>query len=128
MKPPMLILSIIGPETTGRSPGGSYAKSEYKSVKRHIAPAPARDAALLFRIARDGQTEARRQALERHFLAEAHLARRPSTGGADDATGLLDEALLLDEAAEILLVQANPGERLDGALQLEQREAGRHQL
>ena len=46
----------------------------------------------------------------------------------DGLAGLLDELLLLDEAAEIGLVQRKPGDRLDAALQLQEREDGRHQL
>ena len=51
---------------------------------------------------------------------------RPSPGC--DLASFLNELLLLDQAAEILLVQQPPGKRLDAALQLQQREGLRHQF
>src|SRR6267154_41499 len=74
------------------------------------------------------QAQTGSRALEQHLAAKADEARRPAAGRRADLPGFLDEALLLDEAAEILLVQPDTGERLDGALQLQQREGRRHQL
>lgn len=41
---------------------------------------------------------------------------------------LLDQVLLFDEAAEVRLVYQPSGKRLDGALQLQEREDSRHEL
>src|SRR5258708_6590774 len=74
------------------------------------------------------QAQTGSRALEQHLAAKADEARRPAAGRRADLPGFLDEALLLDEAAEILLVQPDTGERLDGALQLQQRDGQRHKL
>ena len=55
------------------------------------------------------------------------FAGRPPVSWLDCAS-FFNEFLLLDEAAEILFVDQPPGERLDAALQLQQRERIRHQL
>ncbi len=57
------------------------------------------------------------------LAAEAHQFGRPAAGLRRHAARLLHQALLLDEPAEILLVQPPPGQRLDRALQLQQGEA-----
>src|SRR5206468_1982 len=62
------------------------------------------------------------------LAAEAHEPRRPAAGRGADLAGFLDETLLLDEPAEILLVQPDTGECLDGSLQLQEREGWRHEL
>src|SRR5207248_4574505 len=66
--------------------------------------------------------------LEQHLAAKAHEPRRPAASRRADLAGFLDKTLLLDQPAEILLVQSDAGERLDGPLQLQQREGRRHQL
>src|SRR5579859_697991 len=62
------------------------------------------------------------------LAAEAHELGRAAAGADLDLAGLLDQALRLDQAAEILLVQAAASERLDRALQVQQGEGGRQQL
>src|SRR4030081_3245953 len=54
--------------------------------------------------------------------------RAKRAGRGADLAGFLDEPLLLDETAKILLVQPDPGQRLDRALQLQKRKGGRHQF
>src|ERR1700732_2886675 len=56
------------------------------------------------------QTQPRRRALLDHLAAEAEQRRR------------------LNQAAEVLLVQVAPRDRLHGALQLGEGELARHQL
>src|SRR5216683_2884197 len=74
------------------------------------------------------QAQSRGRALQQYLAAETNQPRRPAAGGGADLAGFLDETLLLDQPAEILLVQPGAGKRLDGALQLQQREGGHHQL
>src|SRR5690606_1527888 len=45
-----------------------------------------------------------------------------------DLAGLLDQSLLLDETAEVRLVQADAGQSLDRLLELEEGEGGWHQF
>src|SRR5207247_11245809 len=61
-------------------------------------------------------------------VAEAEQLGRSSDGVGGRLPGLLDQFLLLDEAPEIRLVDQPSGERFDRPLQLEEGEAGRHQL
>ena len=58
-------------------------------------------------------------ALEQHLAPEPEQLGRPAAGRVGNLAGFLDQALLVDQPAEILLVQPLPGERLDGALQLQ---------
>ena len=67
-------------------------------------------------------------AFEQNLASETHQSGRPSAGLDADPAGFLDQTLVLDEAAEILLVQPHPQKRLDGTLQLQQGERRRHQL
>src|SRR6516225_6210167 len=60
--------------------------------------------------------------------AQPQSRRRPAAGLSADPAGLFDQTLVLDETPEILLVQPHSRQRLDGALQLQQGEGGRHQL
>ena len=74
------------------------------------------------------QAQAGGGAFEQDFAAKADEARRAAAGLGADPAGFLDQALLLDQAAEILLMQPHAGQRLDRALQLQQRKRRRHQL
>src|SRR5439155_17959853 len=65
---------------------------------------------------------------EQDLAPEAHEPRRPAAGLGADAAGFLDQALVLDKPPEILFVQPHAGQRLDRALQLQQREGRGHQL
>src|SRR5689334_524006 len=76
----------------------------------------------------EGQLGAGDSAFEHDLAPEAMELGRPAAGAGGNGAGLLDQALLLDQAAEVLLVQRSAGQRLDPALQLAQREIGRHQL
>ena len=55
-------------------------------------------------------------ALDEDLAAEAIELGRAAAGLGRDRASLLNEALLIDEAPEILLVEAPPGKRLDGTL------------
>src|SRR5690349_9618717 len=74
------------------------------------------------------QAQAGGGSFEQYLAAEADEAGRAAAGAGADLAGLLDQPLLLDETAEILLVQPRPGQCLDRALQLQERKGGRHQL
>src|SRR5260370_5516112 len=67
-------------------------------------------------------------ALDEDLAAEAIELGRAAAGLDRDRAGLLDEALLIDEAPEILFVEPPPGECLDGTLQLQEGKGGRHQV
>src|SRR5258707_15291705 len=85
-------------------------------------------ASLLSGRARQRQLGPGDGALDEDLAAEAIELGRAAAGLGRDRAGLLDEALLIDEAPEILLVEPPPGERLDGTLQLQEGKGGRHQL
>src|SRR3546814_301142 len=62
------------------------------------------------------------------IAAEAEQLGRPAGGAGGHVAGFFDQGLLFDQAAEILLVQPAPRQRLDGRLQLQQRKGRRHQF
>ena len=62
------------------------------------------------------------------FAAEANEAGGVAAGLGGGPTGFLDEALLLDETTEILLVQPHARQRLNRAPQLQQRKRRWHQF
>ena len=70
------------------------------------------------------QAQARSRAFQQDFAAKADEAGWAAAGLGADPAGFLDKALLLDEAAEILLVQPHSGQGFDRALQLQQRKEG----
>src|SRR5215831_2168485 len=70
----------------------------------------------------------RRGALLAHLAAEAKQRGRTAAGRGRGLAGWLDHGAGLDQAAEILLVQVAARDRLDGGLQLGEREFRRHQL
>src|SRR6516165_2780200 len=74
------------------------------------------------------QTQPRRRALLHHLAAEAEQRRRPPPGRGRGLAGRLDQGRRLNQAAEVLLVQVAPRDRLHGALQLGESELARHQL
>src|SRR6516164_4996975 len=53
---------------------------------------------------------------------------RAAPGRRRELAGALDQALILDQTAEILLVELDAGNGLHGSLQIKQREASRHQF
>ncbi|MNL69761.1 hypothetical protein D3C87_1946630 [compost metagenome] len=61
-------------------------------------------------------------------MAIAEKLRRTAAGLAGHLSGFLDQLLLVNQPAEIRLVQGQPGERLDGVLQLQKRKILRHQF
>ena len=73
---------------------------------------------------RPGSPTPGRRPLPQHLPAEAKQLGRPAAGAGVDPTGPLDEPGLLDQPAEVLLVEADPREGLDDALELEQGEVG----
>src|SRR5262249_3157411 len=66
--------------------------------------------------------------LQDDLAAEAEELCRPAAGLVQHLARFLDERLLLDQAAKVLLVQLSTCKSLDGTLQLQQRERRRHQL
>src|SRR5262249_55291316 len=62
------------------------------------------------------------------FAAKPEKLCRPAHRAARVGSGLLDQALRLDEAAEVLLVQARTRDRFDRVLKIGQREGFRHQF
>src|SRR5688572_3936566 len=81
-----------------------------------------------FRAFRDRSREPDRGGGMAHLLAETPQAGGPSAGFEGDLAGFLDQALLLDQAPEVRLVQAQPRQALDRLLELEESKGWRHQL
>src|SRR5262249_55450557 len=74
------------------------------------------------------QAQPRRRALLDDLAAEAEQRRRPPPGRGRGLAGRLDQGRGFNQAAEILLVQVAPRDRLHRALQLGEGELARHQL
>src|SRR6478672_548529 len=66
--------------------------------------------------------------LAQHFAAEAEQFGGPPAAAAGKLARALYQALFFHQAAEILLVQLDSGNRLHRALQIKKREGRRHQL
>src|SRR5262245_7222650 len=66
--------------------------------------------------------------LQDDLAAEAEELCRPAAGLVQHLARFLDEHLLLNQPAKVLLVQLSTCKSLDGTLQLQQRERRRHQL
>src|SRR5215471_14365355 len=75
-----------------------------------------------------GKPDPRRRAFPQYLAAETELLRRTAAGFARQPPCALDKPLRFDQAAEILLMQANARQGLDRALQLQEREFRGHQL
>src|SRR5215470_10875757 len=71
------------------------------------------------------QAQPRRGALLHDLAAEAEQRRRPPPGRGRGFAGRLDQGRGFNQAAEILLVQVAPRDRLHGALQLGEGELAR---
>ena len=99
----MLLLSII--QSRGRERARQTAPN---MVYRGLTGAP-------------GQPHARGRALAQHVSAEAELLGRSAASLSRQSSGAFDQALALDQAPEILLVQAGAGNGLDGPLKLQKR-------
>src|SRR5579864_5245027 len=97
------------------------------SIRESSAMPEGRDNEKLSRPS-DRQPRARIGPLAHDFAFETHELGGPPAAFRRDLPGFLDQALLLDEAAEILLMELEAGEGLDRALQPQEREAFRHQL
>ena len=65
-------------------------------------------------------THARRRTLQQNFTSETEEFCRAATSSHPNLTCWLHEPRTLNEAAEVLLVQMNPGNRLNSALQFKQ--------
>jgi len=85
--------------------------AEFKRKKRRETGSAVRAAA------RRGELEAWRRALVQYLAAEAELLGGPPAGARRHAPRPLHEARILDEAAEILLVDMEPEQRLHCLLQ-----------
>src|SRR6516162_611073 len=116
----------------GNASSSNASRTKNKSIP-NPTPATASDAiqatmrAKASRGAR-AQTQPRRRALLHHLAAEAEQRRRPPPGRGRGLAGRLDQGRRLNQAAEVLLVQVAPRDRLHGALQLREGELARHQL
>src|SRR5689334_7427832 len=75
-----------------------------------------------------GQADAGGGALAEDLAAEAEELGGAAAGLGEVAAGPLEEAAGLDEAPEVLLVERDPGERLDHPLELEESELRRQEL
>src|SRR5262249_1024652 len=74
------------------------------------------------------QPQPRRRALLHDLAAEAEQRRGPPPGRGRGLAGRLDQGRGFNQAAEVLLVQVAPRDRLHRALQLGEGELARHQL
>src|SRR5690606_1928679 len=74
------------------------------------------------------QPQPRTGTLAAHVLPEFEQLGRASAGGGGEAAGAVDEPALLDEPAEVLLVEPQAHEGFDRPLQLRQREGLGKQL
>ena len=75
----------------------------------------------------NGQSQLRRtRPFRQHAVAEAEQLGRAADGLSGDCASLLNELLLLDQAAKILLVHQSACKRFNIALQLQQGEFRRH--
>ena len=63
-----------------------------------------------------------------HGMAETKQLGRAANGVGGDCASFLNELLLLDQAAKVLLVHQPAWKRLNAALQLQQGEFRRHQF
>ena len=77
---------------------------------------------------RNRQFGAGNGALRKDLAPEPEQFRRTPAGIWGGFPRFLDEFLLFDQAAEVLLVDEPPGQRLDTALQLQERKCFRHQF
>src|SRR5262245_19769856 len=73
-------------------------------------------------------TQPRGRALLHDLAAEAEQRRRPPPGRGRGLAGRLDQGRGFNQAAEVLLVQVAPRDRLHRALQFGEGELARHQL
>lgn len=78
--------------------------------------------------ARKWQFRSGNGALGQNAVAEAKQLGWPPASIGRHRTGFLDQFLLLDQPAKILLVHEPAGQRLDAALKLKQGETRRHQF
>ncbi len=102
------------------------ARHSYAAYENKARKARSSRAVIMRRPARSRRPGAGRSSSTSRRKRTSRAGRPPVA--ALIAAGLLDQPLLLDEPAEILLVQPHAGQRLDRALQLQQGESGRHQL
>src|SRR5207237_6344891 len=112
-----------------------YAEDENKVCERIVTPRQPALAAwqtagqvLSGRSPSGAEPQTGGRTLQQHLATKTHEPRWPAASRRADLAGFLDKTLLLDQPAEILLVHSDAGERLDGPLQLQQREGRRHQL
>ena len=110
----MLILSIFQRKSRADGPALRYAGYEDKG---DVKAGCARCSGRAVTPPRQPQLGPDDGALAQNLAPEPDEFRRPAAGLGEDLAGFLDQPLLVDEAAEILLVQPPPGKRLDGALE-----------
>src|SRR5690348_16462873 len=103
-----------------KDPRKNRAEPARHSVMLHMRISPNKLSSRCHRTPAGTQAQTRRGAFEQHFAAKAHEPGGAAAGCAADPAGFFDEALLLDQAAKILLVQPHPRQCLDRALQLKQ--------
>src|SRR5580692_7041919 len=111
----MLNLSIYPPRKNRAAPARH-------SVMLHMRISPIKLSSRCHRTSARTQPQSGGRALEQDLAAKAHEPGGATARRGADPAGLLDQALLLDEAPKILLVQPHPRQCLDRALQLQQGE------
>src|SRR5947207_335106 len=115
----MLILSICRSKKCGARPcgleRGTYARYEHKCCQAivTIGQVPCSSGRTVDALGQ-GQLAARDGPLQQHIAAKAEQLGRPARRAHRELAGLLDQILLLDQAAEVLLVQPAPGQGLHG--------------
>lgn len=68
------------------------------------------------------QAHSRCRTFAEDFATEAEKFCRSATRLRRELSGTLDESLILHQPTEVLLVQSNAGNRLDGSLEFQKRE------
>src|SRR3546814_3949450 len=115
----LLKLSIIGAK---KSPGVPRRVILILSITASL------DLSRVAAPARGAEPHPGRRPLERHLLSKAHELGRPAAGIHRHFAGFLDQPLLSDQAAEVLLMERDARQRLGRLLQFRKRESGRHEF
>src|SRR5688572_20338545 len=98
--------------TRNQSVGGAWLPVACAAKERKIMSLHRRS-----NRARQGQLGSNQRPLEQNLAPETDQLGRAATGVGRDLSGLLDETLLIDQAAKILLVQTPPRKRFDSSLE-----------
>src|SRR3546814_17367153 len=111
----LLKLSIIGAK---KSPGVPRRVILILSITASL------DLSRVAAPARGAEPHPGRRPLERHLLAKAHELGRPAAGIHRHFAGFLDQPLLSDQAAEVLIRERASRQRLGRIMQFIKRKSG----